>query len=117
MMGGYVGLFAVWNFTKNDIEQWQSIAVGLLAILSVLSFVLFEIYGTWLRTTESFNLMRQLKEAESLNKFPVDYGKQEMIRSERLAKIWPYFFFFTLVSGILAGGILIWAFVTKLISG
>jgi len=117
MMGGYAGLFAVWSFTKNDIEQWQSITVGLLSILSIFSFVLFEIYGVWLRSTQTFNLISQLQEAERLNKFPEDYGKQEMKRAERLMKVWPYFFFVTLGSGVLAGGILIWSFVTKLICG
>ena len=117
MLGGYAGLFAIWNFTKNDIEQWQSISVGLLAMISVLSFVLFEIYGIWLQATQTFNLISQLQEAEKLNKFPEDYGKQGVKRAERLAKIWPYFFFVTLSSGILAGGLLIWSFAKKLICG
>jgi hypothetical protein len=117
MMGGYAGLFAVWNFTKNDIEPWQSLTVGLLAIFSVLSFVLFEIYGIWLQTTQTFNLISKLQEAEKLNKFPKDYGKQGMLRAERLAKVWPYFFFVTLCSGISAGGLLIWSFVEKLVCG
>ena len=73
MMGGYAGLFAVWSFTKNDIEQWQSITVGLLSILSIFSFVLFEIYGVWLRSTQTFNLISQLQEAERLNKFLLEY--------------------------------------------
>jgi len=117
IMGGYAGLFAIWSFTKNDLERWQSIAVGLLAILSVLSFVLFEIYGIWLRSTQTSNLMKQLQEAEKLNTYPAEYGKQEMKRVETLVKVWPFFFFVTLGTGVLAGGILIWSFVTKLICG
>jgi hypothetical protein len=117
IMGGYAGLFAVWSFTKNDLAQWQSIAVGLLAILSVLSFVLFEIYGIWLRSTQTINLLKQLQEAEKLNKFSSEYGKQEQKRVERLMKVWPFSFYVTLGSGILAGGLLIWSFVTKLICG
>lgn len=72
MMGGYAGLFAIWSFTKDDLAQWQTMLVGLLAVLSVFSFVLFEIYGVWLRSTQTFNLLNQLKKAEMLNKFPDD---------------------------------------------
>ena len=115
MMGGYAGLFAIWSFTKNNIEEWQSITVGLLAILSVSSFVLFEIYGIWLRSTQTFNLLNQLDEAEKLNRFPEDYGKEEMSRTKTMAKVWPFFFFFTLGTGVLAGLFLLWAFVSKLI--
>ena len=116
MMGGYAGIFAIWSFTKADLEQWQSMTVGLLAILSVFSFVLFEIYGVWLRSTQTFNLLKQLKTAEKLGQFPIDYGKDEMKRIETMAKVWPYFFFFTLGTGVLAGLILLWAFVSKLIT-
>mgnify|MGYP001477421189 CR=1 FL=1 len=115
MMGGYAGIFAIWSFTKNDLEQWQSMTVGLLAILSVFSFVLFEIYGLWLRSTQTFALLDQLSKAEKLNKFPDNYAKEEMRRIETMAKVWPYFFFFTLGTGVLAGLFLLWAFVSKLI--
>lgn len=116
MMGGYAGIFAIWSFTKADLEQWQSMTVGLLAILSVFSFVLLEIYGVWLRSTQTFNLLKQLKTAEKLGQFPIGYGKEEMKRIETMAKVWPYFFFFTLGTGVLAGLILLWAFVSKLIT-
>lgn len=39
-----------------------------------------------------------------------------MKRTETMAKVWPYFFFFTLGTGVLAGFILLWAFITKLVS-
>jgi len=115
MMGGYVGLFAIWSFTKENLEQWQTMTVGLLAILSVFSFVLFEIYGLWLRSTQTISLLRQLGEAKRLHKFPDDYGKQEMKSTKTLAKLWPYFFFFTLGTGVLAGLLLLFAFISKLV--
>lgn len=115
MMGGYVGLFAIWNFTKDDLKQWQTMTVGLLAILSVFSFVLFEIYGLWLRSTQTSGLLRQLNEAKKLNKFPDNYAKEEMRRIKTMTKLWPYFFFFTLSTGVLAGLLLLYSFISKLV--
>lgn len=114
MMGGYAGLFAIWNFTKVHLEKWQSISVGLLALISIFIFVLFEIYGAWVRTTQTFSLLSQLKEVENLGAFPKDYGKQEFKRSEALAKIWPFFFFSALATALLAAFILGWSFVLQL---
>ena len=59
--------------------------------------------------------INQLNEAERLNKFPDNYAKKEMTRTKTMAKIWPYFFFFTVGTGLLAGLFLLWAFVCKLI--
>ncbi len=87
MMGGYAGLFAIWNFTKSYLLCWQVMVVGLLSLVSVLTFVLFEVYGSWLRGTQTINLINQLKKAEKLGSFPADYGKQELERSQTLAKI------------------------------
>jgi hypothetical protein len=116
MMGGYAGLFAIWSFTKGDLDKWQSLAVGLLALLSILSFVIFEIYGVWLRSTQTISLLKQLEEAKKLDKFPDDYGKAEMKRMETASKVWPFFFFFTLATGVLAGMILIYSFIEKLLT-
>jgi len=115
MMGGYAGLFAIWNFTKSDLARWQSMSVGLLALVSVFTFVLFELYGVWLRSTQTFNLLSQLQKAEKLGSFPADYGKQELKRLETLAKVWPFFFFTALGTALIAALILAWSFVAKLI--
>lgn len=117
MMGGYAGLFAIWSFTKTELVQWQVVSVGLLALVSILLFVLFEIYGSWLRSAQTFGLLKQLAQAEQMNKFPDNYGKQERVRVETLAKIWPFFFFSALTSGLAAAAILAYSFVQKLMGG
>ena len=117
MMGGYAGLFAIWGFTKAELVQWQVVSVGLLALISLLFFVLFEIYASWLRSTQTFSLLKQLTQAEQMNRFPEDYGKQEQARAANLAKVWPFFFFGALISGLGAAGVLVFAFVQKLVWG
>ena len=115
IMSGYVGLFTIWNFTRDDLESWQSIMVGLLMLISILIFVIFELYGIWFRSTQTFNLLSELQRAEKLDQFPNDYGKQEMKRLEYLSKIWPFFFFSAIVSALLASSILIFSFVKQIL--
>ncbi|MGO9380027.1 MAG: hypothetical protein ACLP29_15960 [Dissulfurispiraceae bacterium] len=116
IMGGYAGLFAIWNFTKSDLELWQSMSVGLLALISVLIFVLFELYSIWFRQNQTSKLLSQLEEAEKLDKFTVDYKKQEIKRVKKFIKVWLYFFFSALGTGLLAALILAYSFAAKLIS-
>lgn len=117
IFGGYAGLFAVWNFTKNDLEQWQSITVGLLAILSIMIFVVFELASAWLRGSQVKSLMAQLDEAEKLGSFPEDYGKLQRESATKFMKVWPYFFFGAALTGLGASAVLVYSFVQHLLCG
>jgi hypothetical protein len=48
----YAGLLAVWSSTKQVLPEWQLVASGLLIILSILAYVIFEvgqmIFYTWM---------------------------------------------------------------------
>ena len=115
MLGGYAGLFAIWNFTKDDLEKWQSFTIGLLAVVSVLIFVVFELISTWLRGKQANSLIIQLNEAEEMHKFPEEYGKSQRETMEKYMKVWPYFFFGSVITGVGAAGILIYSFISGLL--
>ena len=44
MVAGYVGLFSIWNFTKEELENWQVLSVGLLVTISLAIYIGFELY-------------------------------------------------------------------------
>ena len=115
MFGGYAGLFAIWNFTKDDLAKWQSLTVGLLTIISIFIFVIFELISTWLRGRQANTLMAQLREAEGLHKWPEEYGKSEQEIMTKYMKAWPYFFFCSVIAGAGAAVILIYSFVSGLL--
>lgn len=117
IFGGYAGLFAIWNFTKDALNNWQVWSVGLFTLLSILIYIVFELYGSWLRTTQVNNQMRELVEAEKLNKFPEEYGKGELSRVNKFMKAWPYFFFSAIFFALGAAIILIYSFIIALICG
>ena len=115
VFGGYAGLFAIWGFTKDTLSNWQVWSVGLFTLTSLLIYIVFELYGAWLRTTQVNNQMKELLKAEKLNKFPEEYGKAEISRLNRFMSIWPYFFFGSVVFALIASLILIYSFVYALL--
>lgn len=117
VLGGYAGLFAVWNFTRDSLEKWQVLSVGLCALISLLIYIAFEIYGSWLRATQVNNKVLELEKAQKLHQFPADYGKSEMARVQRFMKLWPYFFFTSVGIALIAVLILLYSFVGGLIAG
>lgn len=117
VLGGYAGLFAVWNLTRDSLEKWQILSVGLCSLVSLLIYISFEIYGSWLRSTQVTNQILELERAKKLHEFPENYGKSENERSQRFMKQWPYFFFGSVGFALIAVVILIWSFVCGLVAG
>ena len=115
IFGGYAGLFAVWNFTKDSLSEWQVLATGLFTLLSIFIFIVFELYGGWLRATQVYRQMKQLEKAEELNKFPEEYGEGERSRVDKFMAIWPYFFFGAIAYALIAAIILLYSFVYGLV--
>lgn len=115
ILGGYAGLFGIWNFTKDYLRDWQVLASGLFALISVFIFIAFELYSGWLRATQVKNQINELKEAEKLNRFPEEYGKGEMARADRFMTIWPFFFYSAVILALLATLILVYSFISGLI--
>jgi len=116
IFGGYAGLFTIWGFTKDNIEKWQSLTVGILAIISIVIFVIFELASAWLRGSQVKKLMAQLEEAEKMDHFPEEYGKKEREHSAKFLIVWPYFFFGSVLTGIGAGIILLYSFIINLVN-
>src|SRR5229473_781460 len=44
ILAGYAGLFALWQFTKDNLSRTQVLVSALLTLTSITIFVLFEIY-------------------------------------------------------------------------
>lgn len=49
IIGGYASYFAMWSFTKEYLSDQQVLWSALTMTLSVVTFVLFEVYGMYVR--------------------------------------------------------------------
>ncbi|HBW82749.1 MAG TPA: hypothetical protein DEF79_01790 [Gammaproteobacteria bacterium] len=117
ILGGYAGLFTIWNFSRDELIGWQVLLVGLFSLTSLLAFISFEIFASWVRASQVNNQFAELEEAERLHEFPKNYGKDELQRTQRFMKIWPYFFFTAVGFALGAVAILVYAFVSGLLLG
>ena len=116
VIGGYAGLFTMWSFTKGQLEKWQVLSVGLCMLLSFIFFLVFELYSSWLRSTQVIRQINELDKAEKLNKLPDEYGKSELNRLSVFLKVWPYFFFLAVGFALVAALILGYSFICGLIN-
>ncbi|MHC9511159.1 hypothetical protein [Kangiella sp. M94] len=114
ILGGYAGLFALWNFTREYLAAWQALSTGLLILVSLVIYIAFELYSSWLRATQINNQVKELTEAERLGEFPEEYGKAEMLRANRFMVIWHYYFFGAVAFALGATLILLFSFICHL---
>ncbi len=114
IFGGYAGIFATWNLTKDQLQSWQVATVGASIMLSLLFFVSFELVALWIRASQTRRLMRQLEESEKQGEFVERYGVLEQKRGTTLLKLWPAFFFPAVLFALTASLVLLYSFIAML---
>jgi hypothetical protein len=115
IFGGYAGIFAIWNFSKGNLLHYQVLAVGLCTLISLAIYIIFELYGCWIRSTQLCNNFKELNDAEKLNELPAEYGRTEVRSAQKYMFIWPYFFFSSAGFALIAAGILCYSFISGLV--
>lgn len=112
---GYAGFFATWGFTRDRLSAHETLWAALLVTLSLLSFVLFEVYKSFHISTTLLGLSRAVADPANLTQRLVDWQRKAQSADIRFGRIWAATFWFTLLTGLGGGGILIYAFVRALI--
>lgn len=112
---GYAGFFAAWGFTRDQLTPTQVLWSALLVTLSLLSFVLFEVYKSFYTSQALLGLSRTVQDpsqfAQLLEKWKLERRSAEI----RFGRIWASTFWITLLSGLAGGLVLIYSFVSSLI--
>lgn len=120
IIAGYAGFFALWQMTNTYLGKKQTFFSALLMLLSIMIFVLFEIY----KAHFSSGLLRryqqtvQDKENRSSPEILVEKMNQfeavERNAALRFVRLWQFTFWATTITGVAAGLILAAAFVHRL---
>lgn len=114
IFGGYAGLFAIWNFVRDDISARTSHLVGLLIGISLLTFVSFEIFGMIIRSIEFFKvrnmLVKELPPAKFLAERERLTKESNFLVQKVVIPVWVIALVISVVTGIGAAIILLFTF-------
>lgn len=113
LVAGYAAFFTMWSSVKNDLSKPAMFASGLLATASVCLFLSFEVAKMFLTQRLTVRISNAFNKADASTPTTVF---RDVIDSEskRASRIWPFFFWPTILSGFGAGAILGWAFLDGL---
>ena len=115
MIGGYAGVFAVWQLTKEYLSKGEVMLVALLVSSSILLFAGFEVYkmishAIFFRRLNKI-IMSSIPEPERPEAWKIasnDFSQQE-------SRIWLFFLIPTVLTGFGGGFALIWIFIRNIV--
>lgn len=121
IFGGYAALFTVWTHTKEYLNATTTMWVALLLGVSVLCFVMFEVFKMILTSIE-FMKVRSLLVVDYppaiLLEKRAQLARQQNVTVQRIVvPIWIVVLIITIVSGFGAAFILLASFISFLSSG
>lgn len=120
---GYAGFFGLWTLTQKYITEKQALWAALFMLVSLSFFIFFEVYKTFSMSRMHQKLARILMNpeieasVELTNKVFSEYAVESKKIILRQNVIWATTFSIALIFGLLADGLLLYAFVQALIRG
>lgn len=110
ILGGYAGLFGIWQLTRGILNDYQNLLIATLLTISIILFAGYEVYKM---IDQSFFLNRlakliesDLPEKDSIEAWRLGYLEYQL----RANRIWLWFLVPTVLTGFGAGVILLWIF-------
>jgi len=122
IVAGYAGLFALWHLTKEHLSRNQILSAALLLLVSIIVFVLFEVYKAYYSSTALLGYSQIVNRPENQNSLAKlaseieRYKLDDQRRGIRFGKSWLVVFIVTTLTGLGAAGILLYAFIRGLLA-
>jgi hypothetical protein len=123
LLGGYAGFFGLWQLTKEYLARTQILCSALLILVSLLFFVLFEVAKMILVTKSTLRKAKVLESVDATSTPATTLAALREVESSLELSVGPFMRFWgvsvfvSLVTALLAAGILAYAFVAELLSG
>ena len=120
IVAGYAGFFALWQITKDFLSRNQVLSSALLMLISVVLFVVFEIYKAYYSSRRLLDIGTILNDPENQSSLATlvseieKHNLDEQKRYVRFGRIWHVVFILTVLSGLSAAFILAYALVRSL---
>jgi hypothetical protein len=118
MVGGYASFFAVWSKVYDDFSKFYMGLAGVLMFISLLVFIVWELYKMIFYSTNLKELYRVLQETDPV-KFNEKLKKRQIEEKKRgleQVRLWWLVLVVTILPALLAAGILICSFCKDIIN-
>lgn len=122
IVAGYASLFGLWHLTKEQLSRNQILSAALLLLVSIIIFVLFEVYKAYYTSTALLGysqIVNSPENQDSLGKLVSEierYKLADQRRGIRFGKSWLVVFIVTTLTGLGAALILLYAFLRALLA-
>ena len=121
VFGAYAGLFTMWGFTREHLDQTITFTVGLLIGISLLAFVSHEIFSMIIRSREFFKMrglfVQELTPAIFLAKRKKIAKEANIFVQWIVIPVWLVALSISAGTGIAAAIFLLYAFASALYAG
>ena len=114
---GYAGFFATWSLTKENLSKSLSSVAGILILVSLFFFVLFEIIRMVYTTIELEKQDKALAQPDQYVELMAEYSRTHTRMAHQLRVVWYIFFSISFGTALCAAGIMVYAFARQLVSG
>ncbi|HEV7607227.1 MAG TPA: hypothetical protein VGO61_07810 [Steroidobacteraceae bacterium] len=108
---GYVGYFATWTFIHDRLTPSTELWTALLVLISLLSFICFEVYKSFYISQSLQSLHRVVSDPTHFIRRANEYNKTMQALTIQMFSVWRWAFWITLSTGIAGAGVLISAVV------
>lgn len=118
VFGGYAALFTIWSYTREHLTPFSTYWSALLLGISVLSFVLFEIFKMVIVSKQMMDVSNLLRKSMTPEQFLSEKSKMDQSANTTFFRIvipiWIVVLTITVATGFLAAIILLSAFASSI---
>ncbi|MEZ9418808.1 hypothetical protein AB4347_13820 [Vibrio breoganii] len=111
---GYVGFFTLWSSIKKDLPDWAVLSSGALILLSLMVFIGFELYKMISSALQMRKITSRLQSPTVDTLMEIQSIEQQV--NLHNARVWIFTIVPTVVSGFLAGLVLLVSFLIEFLS-
>jgi hypothetical protein len=95
---GYAGFFATWAFTRDKLSPRETLWSAFLLTVSLLSFVLFEVYRSFYTSRQLLGLSRAVNDPANIAQRLLEWQRERHSVEIRFGRIWATTFWITLLT-------------------
>ena len=111
---GYAGFFGLWALTKEYLTNDQVLWAALLMLISLLTFILFEVYKSFYTSKSLLGMARAMSDPQNFHQKILQWESENQTKTIRFGMIWSSVFWVTVITGIGGALILMYAFIVNL---